>query len=113
LPDPARIADAARQLIAARSLPRIRRKGSAEKRYDLRLLLEAVAVDDATGPGIARLLVRTRFHPELGAGRPEEVVAALGEAVGAPIAIAALARVRLLLADEVPGPARPAGPWRS
>jgi len=107
--DRARIADAARRLIAARSLPRIRRKGTTEKRYDLRLLLEDVAVDDASAVASVFLRVRTRLHPELGAGRPEEVVAALAESVGITIEIAGLARVRLVLGDEPPARARPTG----
>ena len=32
--------------------------------------------------------MRTRIHPELGTGRPDEVVAALGDAMGRPLAIA-------------------------
>jgi len=107
--DRARIADAAGQLIAARSLPRIRRKGTTEKRYDLRLLVEDIAVDDTSAAAPAVLRVRTRLHPELGAGRPEEVVAALAESLGAAIEIAALARVRLVLGDEPPARARPTG----
>src|SRR5258705_492186 len=105
----ARIADAARQLIAGRSLPRIRRKGTTEKGYDLRLLLEDIAVDDATGPAPVLLRVRTRLHPELGAGRPEEVVAALAESVGVALEIAALARVGLVLGDAPPARERPTG----
>lgn len=111
--DRARIAEAARSLIAARALPRIRRKGATEKRYDLRILLDGLEVEDtvdvddsdADGPVVVR--TRTRFHPELGAGRPEEVVAALGEAAGVAIEIVALARVRLLLAGDPPARARP------
>lgn len=103
------LAAAARQLIAARALPRIRVKGGSEKRYDLRLLLAAVDVEtpDAGGLGLA---IRTRFHPELGTGRPEEVVAALADAAGVPLEIGAISRVRLLL-DEVP-PARSPTPTR-
>ncbi len=107
--DRVRIGDAARQLIAARSLPRIRRKGTTEKGYDLRLLLEDIAVDDATGPAPVLLRVRTRLHPELGAGRPEEVVAALAESVGVALEIAALARVGLVLGDAPPARERPTG----
>jgi hypothetical protein len=107
--DRARIADAARELIAARSLPRIRRKGTTEKRYDLRLLLADIAVDDASTAASVVLRVQTRLHPELGAGRPEEVVAALAESLGVAIEIAGLARVRLVLGDEPPVRARPTG----
>jgi hypothetical protein len=47
------------------------------------------------------LRVRTRFDPVLGTGRPEEVVAALGDAVGSPLVVASLVRERLILGDEV------------
>jgi hypothetical protein len=110
--DRARIAEAARQLIAARSLPRVRRKGATEKGYDLRILLDDLDVGVDNSPGADRpilLRARTRFHPELGAGRPEEVVAALGESAGVAIEIVALSRIRLLLADEPPARARPIG----
>jgi Uncharacterized protein conserved in bacteria (DUF2344) len=96
-----RVAEAARQLIGARSLPRIRVKGATEKRYDLRLLLADAFVEGADRPdepvGSIILRVRTRFHPELGTGRPEEVVAAIAEVANMPIEIAALRRERLLL----------------
>jgi hypothetical protein len=105
--DRTRVGEAARQLIDARSLPRIRVKGASEKRYDLRLLLQDVAVESAARPdepaGSIVLRVRTRFHPELGTGRPEEVVAALAEAANMPLEIAALTRLRLLLGEEPPG----------
>lgn len=105
-----RLAAAARRLSAARTLPRTRVKGSIVKQYDLRPLLAAVTVDDGTGdpplgdPIVVR--IRTRFHPELGAGRPEEVIAALGEAAGVTIEIVALSRERLLLADGLPAARR-------
>ena len=46
------------------------------------------------------LRARTRFHPVLGTGRPEEVVAALGDAVGAPLVVTSIVRERLILAEE-------------
>ena len=99
------LADAARRLMAARTLPRTRVKGSIARQYDLRPLLAAVTLDGTAEPtpgGPIVVRVRTRFHPELGAGRPEEVVAALGEAVGFTIEIVAMSRERLLLADGLP-----------
>ncbi len=99
---PQRVADAATALTAARSIPRVRLKGTTEKRYDLRPLLIAITVDPAAaaGPAIA-ILARTRFDPELGAGRPEEVVSALGDACGLPLTIRTMTRTRLILADEL------------
>jgi hypothetical protein len=45
--------------------------------------------------------MRTRIHPELGTGRPEEVVAALSDDLGSPLAIERIVRRRLLLLDEL------------
>jgi radical SAM-linked protein len=96
--DGASVDRAAAAILAATTLPRERQKGNGAVRYDLRPLLASVQVVDV-GPPIA-LRVRTRFHAELGTGRPEEVVAALAELVGTPLAIESIARERLVLADE-------------
>jgi hypothetical protein len=112
--DHARIADAAHGLIAARTLPRTRIKGATAKTYDLRPLLASVAIesprDGRAGPAPAtgRIVacIRTRFHPELGPGRPEEVVAALAEELGAPIEIASLRRAGFVLGNDLPSPRR-------
>lgn len=96
--------NACTRLLQASALPRDRAKGDRVVTYDLRPLLLDVQVTDA-GPPI-ELLARTRFHPELGTGRPEEVVAALSEAAGTAMEVDSIVRERLLLADEVdePGP---------
>jgi len=47
---------------------------------------------------------RTRFHPELGTGRPEEVLAALADAAGRPLEAATIVRERLLLIDDLDRP---------
>jgi hypothetical protein len=101
---------------AAPELPRVRLKGSVEKRYDLRPLLEAVSLDDppvGDAAAATTLRIRTRFHPELGAGRPEEVVAELGERAGVALEVLRLVRERLVLAEIAPadasrGPGQPA-----
>jgi len=99
---PSRLADAATAMTVARSIPRLRLKGSAAKPYDLRPLLLAVGVDGPTASGQpSRLAARTRFDPALGSGRPEEVVAALADASGLPLEIRSMTRTRLLLADEL------------
>ncbi len=90
---------AARALLAARTLPRERAKGDTTVRYDLRPLLADIQVVDPGPPVTIR--ARTRFHAELGTGRPEAVVAALADESGAALAIATIVRERLLLADEV------------
>ncbi len=92
------LAAAAAALLAATELPRERQKGGSTVRYDLRPLLVDVGVVDGGPPVVLR--ARTRFHPVLGTGRPEEVVAALGDAVGAPLVVASIVRERLILADE-------------
>jgi radical SAM-linked protein len=95
------VAAAATALIGATSLPRQRDKGGGWVDYDLRPLLVAVAVegDGDTSPVVVH--ARTRFHPSLGTGRPEEVIAALADALGSPLAVTTIVRERLVLADEL------------
>lgn len=85
-------------LLGAPTLPRERAKGSRTVSYDLRPLLVDLAV--VAGPEPV-LRARTRIHPTLGNGRPEEVVAAIADLVGQPIGIASIVRERILLADEL------------
>ena len=56
------------------------------------------STDGRAQPVIVRL--RTRIHPELGSGRPDEVVAALADELGSPLEAAETVRERLLLTDE-------------
>lgn len=88
---------AARALLRARKLPRVRQKGDGTVAYDLRPLLADVSVD---GPAAPAVHLRTRIHPELGTGRPEEVISALGDVLGHPLDVAAIVRERLVLADD-------------
>ena len=90
------IARAAAALLAADRLPRERQKGSTTVAYDLRPLLSDVAVV-APGPPVV-IRARTRFDPELGTGRPAEVVAALGDVIGTPLTLERLVREALVLA---------------
>jgi Uncharacterized protein conserved in bacteria (DUF2344) len=99
--DPAIIRDAAARLLSAATLERRRPKGTESVAYDLRPLLAAIDVRD--GPPTV-LLVRTRFHQERGAGRPEEVLAALGDALGTRLEATEIVRARILLADAPDGP---------
>jgi radical SAM-linked protein len=96
--EPEGVVAACERLVAADRLPRQRVKGGRLVDYDLRPLLVDVRVI-SSGPPI-RILARTRFHPELGTGRPEEVVAALAEVTGTPLEATAIARERLILADD-------------
>jgi radical SAM-linked protein len=86
---------AVERTLAARTLPRDRTKGGVTKTFDLRPLIVRLEAGD-TG-----VTMRTRIHPELGTGRPDEVVAALGDTLGRPLSVAQSVRRRLLLADEL------------
>jgi hypothetical protein len=97
--DTGAVAAAAERLLGAATLPRERPKGSSVVGYDLRPLLVDVCVADPGPPLLLR--TRTRFHPVLGTGRPEEVVAALAEAAGVPLIAGSIVRERLILADEL------------
>jgi radical SAM-linked protein len=96
------LAAAASRLLASPSLERERARGSGVVRYDLRPLVDDVSVEGegSSGSDSVSLRIRTRFHPERGAGRPEEVVAALAELLGEPLPIASLRRVRLILGTD-------------
>jgi hypothetical protein len=45
--------------------------------------------------------LRTRIHPELGSGRPEEALAALEDELGLPLEGVATVRERLVLAEDL------------
>jgi hypothetical protein len=100
--DPGALAGAADRLLAARSLPRQRARGGGSVPYDLRPLVLDVALAEPGPPPTIR--ARTRFHAELGTGRPEEVVGALGELCGRPLVAASIVRERLILAEDLDGP---------
>jgi radical SAM-linked protein len=103
--DAATIEAAAKRLLGARQIPRDRVKGGAVRTYDLRPLLSSIAVQ--TAPATADvgapvlLIIRTRIHPELGSGRPEDVVAALADELGTPLEVVETIRERLVLADDL------------
>ncbi len=97
--DAAALRGGARELLTATRIPRQRAKGAGTVEYDLRALLIDVGVD-GDGPPVV-VVTRTRFHPELGTGRPEEVVAALGERLGVALEIASIVRERLVLAEDL------------
>jgi len=96
--DRAALARACATLLSSRHVPRQRTKGDRVVDYDLRPLVLDVRVADDDPP---RLIARTRFHPELGTGRPEEVVGALETTLGGPLPVAGMVRERLLLVDEL------------
>jgi radical SAM-linked protein len=96
--DPAVLEHAAAQMLAADRLPRERQKGDRSVAYDLRPLLLDLRVEPSS-PTLVR--VRTRFHPELGTGRPEEVLAALADRAGVALTPRAIVRERVLLAEDL------------
>ncbi len=89
---------AAADLLAATRVPRRRVKGTQDVEYDLRPLLIDVAIEAGPPPAV---ITRTRFHAELGTGRPEEVVAALAERLGQPLEVSDIVRERLILAEDL------------
>ena len=99
-PDRAALENACARLLAAPTLPRTRDKGGRSVGYDLRPLVTSIDVLEAAPGRVAGLRIRTRFDPEKGVGRPEEVLAALSELAGTPLEATATIRERLLLADE-------------
>ena len=97
-PPPDRLRAAAADLLAASRLPRKRLRGDDDVAYDLRPLLLAVSIE--AGPPVA-VNTRTRFHPELGTGRPEEVLAALGDRLGQALEASSIVRERLVLSEDL------------
>lgn len=97
--DGPRLQGAMAMLLASGRVPRDRPKGDRTVTYDLRPLVLDVRLAAAGPPPV--LVTRTRIHPELGTGRPEEVVAALGDIIGEPLRIASIVRERLVLVEDV------------
>lgn len=92
------VATAAKRLLARGEVLRERPKGTGKVRYDLRPLVGGIEVIEPGPPVTVR--IRTRFDPQLGAGRPDEVLAALGDLIGRPCAAVAVVRERLVLAGD-------------
>lgn len=101
-PDIADLRSAAGRLLAASAIPRQRSKGTTEKTFDLRRLILDVAIDhDDSGATQPRVRIRTRIHPEIGSGRPDDVLAALADDLGDRLVPASIVRERLLLAEDL------------
>jgi hypothetical protein len=103
--DRAAITAAVIAVLQATSLPRARDKGGRSVSYDLRPLIESIEVAPAERPVVLRIL--TRFDAERGAGRPDEVIAAVMDRVipgakprGAATPAASIVRRRLVLRGE-------------
>ncbi|MGH2465565.1 MAG: DUF2344 domain-containing protein, partial [Candidatus Limnocylindrales bacterium] len=98
------VADAVATLLAADRLERSRSKGSERSvSYDLRPLivnLDAIPAPDADKQTIVRMILRVSSDGP--SGRPDEVILALGEVIGAQLEVAELVRERLWTVDETP-----------
>jgi radical SAM-linked protein len=105
----ATVRSAVERVLAARSLPRERRREKRTSAYDLRPLVERLEVwrwDDAAPGGPAGVLRMRLRHESDAVGRPEEVMAALAEVSAASLQAGQITRERLLLGGE---PEHPAG----
>jgi hypothetical protein len=111
--EPSRVAAAAEALLAADTLPRVRRKGEASVSYDLRPFLASIEITPEP-EGTVMLRMTLRHDPARGVGRPDETLAALGELLGgAPLQPQVLVRERLVLTElPLPVPPAPRGPGR-
>jgi radical SAM-linked protein len=102
--EPVDVAGAAAALVAANRLVRTRSKGSERSvQYDLRPLI--VGLVSIPGPSpteqtIVRMILRSSSDGP--SGRPDEVLLALGEVLGAQLELIELVRERLWTADEIP-----------
>ena len=92
-------------LLGAAALPRERRREKKITAYDLRPLILGLEVRGSDESGVT-LAMRLRHAPD-GAGRPEEVVAALGEppaALGEAATVRSIVRERIVMADDPDAP---------
>ncbi len=103
LPRSGVLRSAVAMLLAATTVERPNPRSSKPRDGDLRRLVDDVAVLSE-----GELWMRLRFDPALGTGRPEEVVAALGQFAGVPLSTVRRHRERLWLKGEqpTPGPVR-------
>jgi radical SAM-linked protein len=99
---------AVRALLGAVTLPRERRREKKTTAYDLRPLILGLEVRASDGSGVT-LAMRLRHAPDA-VGRPEEVVAALGEppaSLGEAPTVWSIVRERIVMADDPDGPPAP------
>ncbi|HEY3523180.1 MAG TPA: hypothetical protein VGK63_05725, partial [Candidatus Limnocylindrales bacterium] len=96
------LADAATGLLGADRLPRQRSRGTREGTFDLRPRVLELAVEptETSTTTTTRLRLTARVDPALGVGRPDDVIDALSDAVGASLMTTRLVRTRVRLADE-------------
>ncbi len=92
-------------LLDAATLPRERRREKKTTAYDLRPLILGLEVRGSDGSGVT-LAMRLRHAPDA-AGRPEEVVAALGEppaSMGEAAVARSTVRERVVMVDDPDAP---------
>ena len=90
-------------LLTAPRLERVRTKGAGQVTVDIRPHIRALRVRPAGGSGEEgsfELWMRLGLGGEGGVGRPDEVVAALGERLGRRLVARATTRERIVLADD-------------
>jgi hypothetical protein len=87
-------------ILHAPSLPRVRRKGDRSVAYDLRPFVAAIEVIEAESGDVASVRMTLRHDPEKGIGRPEELVAEIGDRLGSNMVSRLLVRERLVLASD-------------
>ena len=107
--DIAAIRAATEAMLAAPALRRERRKGEGSVAYDLRLFIETLEMGAVTGAGTVDLRLTLRHDPERGIGRPDEVIAELGDRLGSRPTPVVIARERLVLGPERVAPATTPG----
>jgi radical SAM-linked protein len=99
------VEDAVLALLGAASLPRERRREKKTATYDLRPLILGLEVRGSDVRGLT-LAMRLRHAPDA-VGRPEEVVAALGEppaSLGETPTVRSIVRERIVMADDRDAP---------
>ncbi len=87
-------------ILRAPSLPRVRHKGDRSVAYDLRPFVATIEVIGATSGDELGIRMTLRHDSEKGIGRPEEVIAEIGDRLGAAVVARELVRERLVLASE-------------
>jgi len=106
IPDVDGLTDAFAELLASPRLERPRRKGDG-RTFDLRPLVVSLEVRPADpGRPVAGAVVRMRLRhlQEQGTGRPDDVLAALGDLLGRPLVATETVRECLVFAGEPPSP---------
>jgi Uncharacterized protein conserved in bacteria (DUF2344) len=90
-------------MLAAPSVSRERLRGDRSTPYDLRPFIEDLSIRSLEG-ATATLTMVLRHDPEKGIGRPDEVIAELGDRLGSPLRVSLVVRERLVLASERAAP---------